>query len=80
MTNIGCKPTVTDEGRIGVETYLYDFSGDLYGQLIEVAILAYRRPEKHFKGIQELEAQMKQDIADGILFHEDYQKNALQKA
>ena len=80
MTNIGCKPTVTDEGRIGVETYLYDFSGDLYGQFIEVAILAYRRPEKHFKGIQELEAQMKQDIADGILFHEDYQKNALQKA
>ena len=78
MTNIGCKPTVTDEGKIGVETYLYDFAGDLYGHYAEVFLLAYRRPEKHFKGIAELQTQMEKDVADGILFHQDYQKNALQ--
>ena len=78
MTNIGCKPTVTDEGKMGVETYLYDFSGDIYGHYAEVFLLAYRRTEKHFKTVAELQAQMEKDVADGTLFHQEYHKNTLQ--
>ena len=54
MTNIGVKPTVTEDARITVETYLYDFSGNLYGETAEVSLLTYRRPEMRFSGIEEL--------------------------
>lgn len=60
MTNIGCKPTV--EGSfIGVETYLFDCEGDLYGKKETVRLLHFVRPEKKFDGLEELKAQLKKD-------------------
>ena len=44
MTNIGVKPTVSDEKRVTVETYLYDFKGDIYGETATVLLLTHRRP------------------------------------
>lgn len=69
MTNIGIKPTVTDEARTTVETYLYDFSGDLYGETAEVSLLTYRRPEMRFAGIEELKKTMAEDIREGRIYH-----------
>ncbi|MDE7223571.1 MAG: riboflavin biosynthesis protein RibF, partial [Acetatifactor sp.] len=40
VSNVGCKPTVTDEGRIGVETYLYDFDREIYGEELRVQLQA----------------------------------------
>ncbi len=34
ITNIGVKPTVSEEGKVTVETFIYDFSGDVYGESI----------------------------------------------
>ncbi len=65
ITNIGCKPTVTDEQIIGVESYLYDFARDIYGEEIEVSLLEFKRPEAQFAGLEELRAQLQRDIADG---------------
>ena len=68
ITNIGCKPTVSDEHIMGAETYLYDFAGDIYGKDITVQLLAFRRPEMKFDGVDGLKAQMQKDIAAGQIF------------
>ena len=65
ITNVGCKPTVSEERRMGVETYLYDFTGDIYGRDIRVELLAFRRQEMKFDSVEKLKAQMLQDIAAG---------------
>lgn len=69
MTNIGIKPTVTDEHRTTAETYLYDFSGDLYGEYADVKLLTFRRPEQRFADIDELKRTMQEDIRAGAVYH-----------
>lgn len=62
MTNIGCKPTV--EGSfIGVETYLFDCEGDLYGKKETVRVRHFIRPEKRFESLEELKQQIQKDEA-----------------
>ena len=65
ISNVGCKPTVNHGQSVDVETYLYDFEGGLYGQDITVQLLAFRRPEMRFDGLESLKAQMECDIAAG---------------
>ncbi|MBQ4068052.1 MAG: riboflavin kinase, partial [Lachnospiraceae bacterium] len=60
--NVGCKPTVSEEHIVGVETYIDDFSQDLYGEKIVVSFLEFIRPEMKFASIEELKAQMESDI------------------
>lgn len=62
ITNVGVKPTVTDEKRVVVETFLFDFSGDLYGETITVNLLKMVRPERKFGSVDELKAQIESDI------------------
>ncbi len=64
ISNLGCKPTVSNEQIVGLETYIFDFAEDLYGEWIEVELLHFIRPERKFQGIEELKRQMQQDIAD----------------
>ena len=63
VTNIGCKPTVSEEKILGVETYIDNFSQDLYGEKIVVSFLEFIRPEMKFSSIDELKAQMESDIS-----------------
>ena len=65
ISNVGCKPTVGDGHIVGVETYLYDFEGDLYDRDITVSLLAFRRPEMKFDSVERLKEQMEADIAAG---------------
>lgn len=65
ITNIGYKPTVTAEKNIGVETYLYDFSEEIYEEEIEVYLLQFKRPEMQFGSLEELKQQLQLDIAEG---------------
>lgn len=65
ITNIGMKPTVSDIPRIGVETYLYDFEDDVYGEELTVELLEFKRPEIKFDGIEQLKQQMQTDIREG---------------
>ncbi len=69
ISNIGCKPTVQTVGRIGLESYLYDFDRDVYGHEIEVELLAFRRPEQRFADIEALKRQLQEDIAAGAGYH-----------
>lgn len=68
ITNIGRKPTISSREAIGVETYLYDFDGDLYGKRIEVSLCEFKRPEQKFEDIEALKVQLQKDIADGIVY------------
>lgn len=70
MTNIGVKPTVSDEKRVTVETYLYDFKGDIYGETATVQLLTHRRPEMKFSSVEELKATMEHDIQAGREYHQ----------
>lgn len=65
MTNIGYKPTVGIEDMKGVETYIYDFDRDLYGQELEVELLTYERPEIKFDNLEDLKTKMEEDLAFG---------------
>lgn len=69
ITNIGTKPTVDNERQMGVETYLYNFDADVYGESMEVYLLEHKRPEMRFEGVEELKAQMQEDIAAGRRYH-----------
>ncbi len=62
ITNIGTRPTF-GAGRRTVETHLLDFSGQLYGQMLEIAIIEQIRPEQKFGAVGELLVQIKEDIA-----------------
>lgn len=65
ITNIGYKPTVGGEERKGVETYLFDFDGDLYDSFVQVQLHAFVRPEMKFDTLDELIGQMHKDIQFG---------------
>ena len=69
ISNVGCKPTVSSEQMTGVETYLYDFNGDVYDKEIVVELLAFKRAEVKFDGIEALKSQMQKDIAEGAVYH-----------
>ena len=68
ITNIGKKPTVSNEEQIGVETYLYEFDQDVYGKNAIVKLLEFKRPERKFADLDELKAQMIKDVNEGREF------------
>ena len=71
ISNVGYKPTVTDERVMGVETYLYDFLSDIYGEEIEVCLHEFKRPEKKFRCLDDLKEQLMQDINEGAIWCQD---------
>ena len=69
VTNIGFKPTVGEEKSVGVETYIFDFDGNVYGDVLEVELIHYVRPELKFDTIDELVSQMQEDIRFAKEYH-----------
>ena len=63
VASYGRRPTFGDKPPL-LEVHLFDFSGDLYGQDVEVAFHAFLRPELKFDGIDALIAQMDKDSAE----------------
>jgi riboflavin kinase/FMN adenylyltransferase len=59
--NLGVRPTIEGAPVELLEPYFFDFDGDLYGQTIEVALIAFLRPEAKFDGLDALKLQMAQD-------------------
>jgi riboflavin kinase/FMN adenylyltransferase len=63
VANVGVRPTFEPPVEL-LETYLFDWSGDLYGQQIEVALHHFLRPERRFEGMDALAEQMRSDEAE----------------
>jgi riboflavin kinase/FMN adenylyltransferase len=63
--NIGFRPTLAASGpRLRVEAHLLDFTGDLYGQELEIEIGEKLRDEQKFGSLEELKVQIARDIAE----------------
>jgi len=64
VANFGRRPTVDANGAPLLETFLFDFSGDLYGEVCRVSFFGFLRGEEKFDGLDALVAQMKRDDAE----------------
>lgn len=61
VTNIGVRPTFESDSEPSIETHVFDFEGDLYGNVLRVRFLHRIRDERKFAGIEELTAQIESD-------------------
>src|SRR5687768_6019752 len=66
ITNIGVRPTFETEAEPSIETYIFDYDGDLYGDVLRVRFLHRIRDERKFNGIDELKAQIQRDTATAL--------------
>ena len=66
VANVGLRPTVEDPGRVNCETYLVDFSGNLYGHRIKVEFLKFLRPEQKFESAEALVAAIRRDVKTAV--------------
>lgn len=62
VMNIGTKPTVEDHAPLSLEVHLLDYTGDLYGQDLQVTFLFRIRDEQRFSSIEALSAQIQKDV------------------
>lgn len=60
--SMGVRP-MFGENRPNLETFIFDFSGDLYGATLSIALVDYLRSEQKFEGLDALVAQMDADCA-----------------
>ena len=60
MTNIGFRPTVSGDGQT-IETYIFDFDNDIYGEHLTLKFQAFLRPEQKFSGLPALVEQLNAD-------------------
>ena len=63
VANLGIRPMIEPPKEL-LEAWLFDFDGDLYGAEIEVALIAYLRPEAKLDGLEALKAQVARDAED----------------
>ncbi len=68
VTNVGVKPTIPGENRVGVETYIMDFDREIYGEMICVELFAFLRGERKFSGLDTLKIQLEEDKKNAYLF------------
>ena len=58
--SIGVRPMFNGE-RPNLETFIFDFSGDLYGAQLSIGLVEFLRPEEKFDSLDGLIAQMEDD-------------------
>ncbi len=64
MTNVGVRPTFDDGRDLVAEAHVLDFDTDIYNREGELSGLALLRPERKFESLDELRAQIAQDVVD----------------
>src|SRR5436190_10562265 len=62
VASFGRRP-MFDQGTVLLEVFLFDFSGDLYGEVIDVAFIDWIRPELKFDSVEALVRRMDEDSA-----------------
>lgn len=61
VTNVGVRPTFSEQEIISVETLILDFNDDIYGEELRVEFIQCLRPEQKFDGVQALTQQIEKD-------------------
>lgn len=67
VCNVGSRPTVNG-GQLTVETWLADFSGDLYGKTLTLDFYKYLRPERTFDSLEALQAEIFRNQAEAVAY------------
>ena len=69
VTNIGVHPTVGGVPSPQAETWIHDFSGNLYGETVQVQLIRFLRGERCFASVEELKTQITADAenAEAVL-------------
>jgi len=62
VTNVGLRPTFADAVEPSVETFVLNWDGDLYGDVIRVRFLYRLRDERKFNSVDELKRQISRDV------------------
>ena len=63
VTNIGLRPTFGEAKEPSVETFVMNWAGDLYGDVVRVRFLYRLRDERKFGSIEELKTQIERDVS-----------------
>lgn len=63
ISNLGKKPTIEGQHQLGLETYILDYTGNLYGSKIKTELLYFIRPEEKFSSVEALKKQIGNDVA-----------------
>lgn len=61
MSNIGTRPTFDDGPGRNIETNIFDFEGDLYGETVKIEFYRFIRPERHFENAGALAEELKEN-------------------
>ena len=61
LTNIGTRPTVDREDRTTIETYLFDFDLDIYGERAQLERCFFIRGIQKFNSLEEVWDQVRRD-------------------
>ncbi len=64
VTNVGVRPTVSEENRVSVESHLLDYTGNLYGRQARVDFYHFLRAEQRFDSFEALSAQIRRDAQE----------------
>lgn len=79
ITNIGTRPTFENDAEPSIETFIFDFEGDLYGDVLRVRFLHRIRDERKFNGIDELKVQIQKDTTRSLnYFRQEGVRNMLE--
>jgi len=70
VTNVGVRPTFGADAEPSVETFVMNWSGDLYGDVLRVRFLHRLRDEKKFGSLDELKAQINRDVSRAQAYFE----------
>jgi len=65
VTNLGARPTVL-QSEEAAETHIIGFDGDLYGTVVSVRFLKFLRSQSKFENVEQLQNQIRQDVAQTL--------------
>lgn len=74
--NVGVKPTVTDEMKLVLEVYAFEYEGNAYDKNITVEFCAYERPEEKFDSVEEMKRHVDKDILFGKRYFQREERSA----
>lgn len=77
ITNIGVRPTFESTADPSIETYVFDFDSNLYGDVLRIRFLQRIRDEKKFGGIDDLKTQIHKDTRRALNY---FSRHGVQKS
>ena len=75
VANVGTRPTIHGGSNLVLETHLFDFDQEIYGEYVEVHFRKKVRDEMQFNSLAELQAQIRIDVTAAKDFFANYKSD-----